>query len=63
MQRSELFSRIINSVLSATGISPYIPLFGDISENIAQWAKDNPEQADRVLDEVYRLIKQYKEGR
>lgn len=63
MQRSELFRRMISSVLSSTGISPYVPLFGDISENIARWASDNPEKADSVVEEVYRLIKQYKEGR
>lgn len=63
MQRSELFSRMINSVLSNTGISPYIPLYGDISENIAKWASDNPAKADMVVNEIYSLIKQYKEGR
>lgn len=62
MQRSELFSRMVNSIISATGISPYIPLFGDISGNITSWANDNPEKADKLIDEVYRLIKEYKGG-
>ena len=61
MQRSELFSRIVNSVLSGTGTSPYIPFYGNIAENIATWANDNPEKADGVIDEVYSLITQYKE--
>lgn len=63
MRRSELFGRMANSIISNTGISPYIPLFGDLPENITKWANDNPGAADKLIDEVYSLIKQYKEGR
>lgn len=62
MQRSELFGRIMSLIISHAGISSYIPIFGDLSENAMRWANDNPEKCDEIIDEAYRLIKQYKEG-
>jgi len=62
MSLHELYSRLIRLLIESTGLPSFIPLIGDVNEVVAGWARNNPEEAGKLADEMYQLLQQYKGG-
>lgn len=47
-------------MINSTGLPSFIPLIGDVNEVVAGWARNNPQEADKLAEEMYQLLKKYK---
>lgn len=59
---SELYARIMALLTNSVGLPSSLPLIGDLSDFVTQWAEENPARAEEVADKLYRLLKEYEGG-
>ena len=63
MQQDELFSRIMELLFNHTGLPQWVPLIGNLDDVVTDWAKNNPEKAEQVTEELYQLLTEYREAK
>lgn len=61
MRLVELYGSIMSIFFESTSLPPFIPLVGNLDEIVIGWARNNPAQAEQVIERMYQLIKKYKE--